>query len=236
VKTSSRPDGYAPHGAYAWPIKDGGMSSWQAEITLVGDGNLLQGGPMEGQGDITFSGAGDMALVISMSGNGSITISGIGGLALTIGMAGDGTISLSGFGGLSMIVPIDGTANFGLTGSGNLKGNLDLEGEWGGSTPLSPEGLANAVWGALAASNNSIGTMGALLNASGAAGDPWAVTLEGTYTAAELMRIMASVLAGKVSGAGSGTETFRGVADLVDRVVSVNDAQGNRTAITLDGA
>ncbi len=46
---------------------------------------------------------------------------------------------------------------------------------------------------------------------------------------------MNAVLAGKVSGAGTGTETFRGINDDKDRVVATTDSSGNRTAITLDG-
>jgi hypothetical protein len=74
--------------------------------------------------------------------------------------------------------------------------------------------------------------MGALLNASGAAGDPWSVTLEGTYTAADLVRLMSAALAGKISGAGTPTVTIRDVSDTEDRIVATVDANGNRTAVT----
>lgn len=68
----------------------------------------------------------------------------------------------------------------------------------------------------------------------GDAGAVWAYLLEGTYNAGDLTKIMAAVLAGKVSGAGTGTETFRDVNDTKNRVVSTVDGSGNRTAITLD--
>lgn len=74
-----------------------------------------------------------------------------------------------------MIVPIDGTGAFGLSGLASMRGNLKLDGSWGGATPLSPEGLAAAVWGALAAQNNVPGTMGDLLNAAGGGGISGAV-------------------------------------------------------------
>jgi hypothetical protein len=48
-----------------------------------------------------------------------------------------------------------------------------MSAEFGGAEPLSPEGLANAVWEALAADHNAAGTMGAKLNAAGSASDPW---------------------------------------------------------------
>jgi hypothetical protein len=51
-------------------------------------------------------------------------------------------------------------------------------------------------------------------------------------TLRQALRIIAAVLAGKISGAGSGTETFRGLDDQNDRVVVVADAYGNRTDVT----
>jgi len=61
-----------------------------------------------------------------------------------------------------------------------------------------------------------------------------AATVEGVVTVAESLRIQNAVLAGKVSGAGTGTETFRGINDDKDRVVATTDSSGNRTAIVLD--
>ena len=60
-------------------------------------------------------------------------------------------------------------------------------------------------------------------------------TVESTYTSDQVMKIMASALAGKVSGAGSGTETFKGLDGSTDRIVSTVDSSGNRTAVTVDG-
>lgn len=76
---------------------------------------------------------------------------------------------------------------------------------------------------------------GTALTASETANAVWGKVLE-TLTAEEMMRVMSSVLAGKVSGAGTGTETFKGIDGTTDRVVSTVDVDGNRTAITLNGA
>lgn len=68
-------------------------------------------------------------------------------------------------------------------------------------------------------------------------GDPagvWAQVLDGGFTAQGLMRLFASVLAGKVSGAGTGTEIFRDLADTKPRITATVDVVGNRTAITRD--
>ena len=66
------------------------------------------------------------------------------------------------------------------------------------------------------------------------ASDIVTTAIDGTTTLAESLRLSNAVLGGKVSGAGTGTETFRDIADTVDRVVATVDSSGNRTAITLD--
>ena len=61
-----------------------------------------------------------------------------------------------------------------------------------------------------------------------------ASAVDGIITLAESIRLQNAVLAGKVSGAGTGTETFRDLADTKDRIVATLDTDGNRTAITRD--
>lgn len=51
----------------------------------------------------------------------------------------------------------------------------------------------------------------------------------------EMFRIKYAALAGKVSGAGTATESFRSVADDLDRLVVDADEFGNRTGITVNG-
>ena len=55
----------------------------------------------------------------------------------------------------------------------------------------------------------------------------------GTYTMRQLLAVMASALAGKVSGGGTSTITFRGVDDASDVIVATVDASGNRSALTI---
>ena len=56
------------------------------------------------------------------------------------------------------------------------------------------------------------------------------------YTLEQAMKICLSALAGKISGAGTGTVTIRSADDTVNRIVASVDDDGNRTSITLDGA
>lgn len=60
--------------------------------------------------------------------------------------------------------------------------------------------------------------------------------VESGWTTEEMLRVFAAVLAGKVSGAGTGTETFRGINDDKNRVVATTDSSGNRSNITLDAS
>ncbi len=63
----------------------------------------------------------------------------------------------------------------------------------------------------------------------------WAYTVEGSYTALQYIRIALSALGGKLSGAGTSTESIRNTGDTKDRIVATVDANGNRTAVMLDG-
>jgi hypothetical protein len=55
----------------------------------------------------------------------------------------------------------------------------------------------------------------------------------GTYTMRQILKILASALAGKVSGAETSTITFRGVDDTSNVIVAAVDTNGNRSKITL---
>ncbi len=59
--------------------------------------------------------------------------------------------------------------------------------------------------------------------------------VEGSMTTEQVLRVLLAVLAGKVGGAGGGLERFYGLDGATVRVESTVDAQGNRTAVALDG-
>lgn len=56
--------------------------------------------------------------------------------------------------------------------------------------------------------------------------------IEGAYTLQDVLKIMAGVLAGKVSGGGSAQIVFRDLSDTLDRLTAVVDESGNRTTVT----
>lgn len=53
-------------------------------------------------------------------------------------------------------------------------------------------------------------------------------------TYAQTVLLMAAALAGKASGMGTTTGVFRAIDDSKDRITATIDANGNRTAVTLD--
>jgi hypothetical protein len=88
--------------------------------------------------------------------------------------------------------------------------------------------------GAFNGATDSLAAISAAVNTLPAS--VWAYVLETGHSALALMRLMASVILGKVSGAGTTTETFRDVNDTKDRVVATVDEAGNRTDITRDAS
>jgi hypothetical protein len=61
-----------------------------------------------------------------------------------------------------------------------------------------------------------------------------ASNVEGTVTLTESMRLQNAVLLGKASGLATTTAVYRDLADTKDRVSATVDADGNRSAVTLD--
>jgi hypothetical protein len=60
--------------------------------------------------------------------------------------------------------------------------------------------------------------------------------VETGWTLRRILRLIASALFGKISGAATTTATFRDVNDTKNRIVATVDADGNRSAVNLDGS
>jgi len=67
------------------------------------------------------------------------------------------------------------------------------------------------------------------------AADVWGYIIEGTLTAEMVARIQLAVLAGRTTGGGTDTVTFRDQANTKPRLTAVVDTSGNRTSTTPDG-
>lgn len=58
--------------------------------------------------------------------------------------------------------------------------------------------------------------------------------IESSWTVRQGLRIMLAALAGKASGLDTGSPAYRDMADSKDRISATTDADGNRSAVTLD--
>ena len=62
----------------------------------------------------------------------------------------------------------------------------------------------------------------------------WMLLFVDGYAPWDIIRHMAAILMGRVSGAGTGTEVFKGLDESTDRVTVSVDSSGNRDDITLE--
>lgn len=207
AKTASTPDGYGAN-VFIPPLKAGGMGA-SVQLSVSAVGSLLQGGPMEGSAAITLTeSVPDLSLTIGMSGTAAIELTTAANLAGVIEMDGAATITFSADGAnLGSIIPIEGAASFSMTADANLKGLMSMSGESTSFTALSPQSLAAAVL---------------------------AANVEGAIDVVGALRVILAPLAGKATGGGTGTITFRDTTDTKDRLVLSVDVDGNRSSVTLD--
>lgn len=240
--TVGLPSGCRHPTTWMLPQKAGALA---ARNTLTGSGTIsgtalavkLALADLTGSGGIS-SAVGSLIVqaLADLTGSGGITDANLQAflqaLADLTGSGGISSADLTGLGELIAAISGSGTAaSSTLTAIGELVAALTVTG-----TGLSTANVGESVWSVLASANNAVGSMGEKLNDAGSASNPWAEVIESGYTAAEILRILAAVMAGKVSGGGTGTETFVGLNGTTDRVISENDADGNRTSVTLDGS
>lgn len=168
-------------------------------------------------------------------------LSGVGNISSDISAAANASASLLGqgdiVGAIQTIAHIEsqlaGIGTFNITSTtipGFISADITL------STALSPDTLAAAVWNAVAANFNSPGTMGEKVNDAGSASNPWTEIIEGSYTASDILKLMAAVLAGKSTivdnGDGTKTVTFRAIDDSADRIEAEIE-NSERTTVVL---
>lgn len=230
-----------------------------AQASLVGLGvisgsgvNVIQAvAALGGLGDLTAQAKGLQAAQASLVGLGTLSATGLNVLQAVALLTGNGDLSAQ------ARATIDAQAS--LTGLGILFGIASARQIVSASAALSGQGSIDATWSALAGLVSTLqgtGTIGAAPYAPGTLAanitslDPlspgaladrvWNGTaIEGAFTAAQLLKLVSAVLAGKTNivdlGGGNATVTFRDVNDLRNRLVaSMTGSQ--RTSITKDVA
>lgn len=238
---SGYPNGVRHPAAWSLPNKAGALASRnETGFTLTeGSLSLAAGRNIDGSTTITVSVPdAELQLVVSASGTTAITLSQTGAVAGALAAEGNAPLTITvPTATLGAIVSSIASGALTLTGSAGIRATGVLAGDILPYTDLSPEALAISVWNAVAANSNVAGSMGEKLNDAGSASNPWTEVIESGYTAAEVLRIIAAVAAGKTSivdlGGGDATVTFRDLGDTKDRIVA--DVSGSeRTTLSFD--
>lgn len=238
----------------------GGLSSRnETNITVTPTGFAALGVPIYGSCDIVFSSSAFAGLLLFGSGFATIDLSAsatIDSLTFAL-MQGEASISFSQSGDIygarygqgSATIEITTTAligaeagiaasaTIGLSGTGTILATGFMSGLSTSETEFSATALANAVWQASAASYAGSGTMGEKVNDAGSASNPWTEVIESGLTAAEILKLISSVLYGKTvitdNSDGTATVIFRDLGDTKDRLTVEIDGS-ERVSITTD--
>ena len=180
---SATPDGHLSPSAWVLPKTAGGMSSRNTingAATATGNGNLglPAAASLSGSGGITQA---LLALVVSavanLSGSGTLTAGIIGKLEAAAALAGSGNLAGAAGALASMLVGLSGSgAAVGTPyASGSMSANIKGYGD------LTPEGIRDSIWNALAANYNTAGTMGNKLNSAASGGVDYAALGEAVW-------------------------------------------------------
>lgn len=231
-----------PAGAYPpssfYPPQTAGQMSMRIYGVGVLSSDLSASLPMSidltGSGDLDATAGLVISMLCNMTGTGDLTadIQGLIDMSCDMTGMGDLTATISAYGNMAIDMLGEGDLEATIAAYGNMAIDIVVTG-----TGLTTANVGQAVWSALAALNDDPNTMGELLNNASAGGNPWDVVIEGGYTAAELLRLLASVAAGKTSindlGGGNANVLFRDLQDTKDRV-DADMTGSDRTNVTLD--
>lgn len=176
---AGHPYGYFGESTNIQPMKSGGISSFtDSRSAVAAAANLAGGRNLVGSATLVIV-VDDAQLdrIVSAEGSSTISISvDTAQLAAAAGAAASGNMSITVDNALcGAIFSVTASGTLAITANDKfLTALAHIEADAGGPTPLSPEGLAAAVWEALATDYNEAGTMGEKLNDAGSAGNPWA--------------------------------------------------------------
>lgn len=204
-------NGHLSPSSFILPQASGSMSSYtEASARIVQGAIILTPAlPMGGSASLTMT-AGPLTVdqIIAMIAEGTLVIALDSALlSAATSMLTSGALTISGSAELGGIFDVIGSGSMVLVPNTTMTAKAFMEATAGGPDPLSPQGLANAVWER---------------------------AVDAGYTAEEILRILAAVAASKTDITGS-TVTFRNLGDTKDRIIA--DMTGSeRTTVTIDEA
>ncbi len=205
---SAIPNGSRPPNSSSLPIKEGGISTYRSVgSTLTSVGDLVPALPMTASTTSVLVGSGSMSKLVPILASGTATLTGNGSLSAIKTMTASGTATLTGDAALSALAKIYASKTVNLTGNAALSATAHMVAT-NPSEQLSVSQISTDI-----------------LDSQ---------DIETGVSLREALRVMLAALAGKVSGAGTSTITFRNVSDDKNRIVADVDTNGNRTTVTLD--
>lgn len=234
-------NGHLHPSSFILPQKSGSLSSYTEASAAISQSIIIltPAMPMDGSSTITLTAAPfQLDRIAAMVASGALVLSVTDSLLSSVlGMLASGSMTLTPSAEMGGIFDVTGSSSIILTAGASLTAKAFMTAEAGGPTPLSPEGLANAVWAKLAADANDPGTMGEKVNDAGSASNPWTELIEGPLTAAQILRLLIAVQAGETEiidlGGGNATVKFKSFDGSKDRV-SASVSGSERTLVTVD--
>jgi hypothetical protein len=210
---SAFPNGYNTNFAWQLPLTSGGMGA-----TAFGSGTIsgtalavkLALADLVGSGTISSASAGLIVQALAaLTGSGTISSASLQAFLLGVAsLTGSGTVSAAPLTGLGALLAA-------LAGSGAATLTPAALGQLGAAITVSGTGITTENVGAAV----------------------WAQIIESGFSATQILRLLASVAAGKTDivdlGGGLATVTFRDVNDTKDRIVA-DMTDSERTTVTKD--
>lgn len=206
------PNGHLHPSAWVLPRKPGGMSAYTGTVITTSTAPLVvsAGRNIDGSTSVQVSvPAAQLQLVVSASGSATVTFTLQGNLAGSLNASGSTTVTFApGTVTLGALAGLFGSIGVTASGSATPRAIGHMAGDITPFTPLSPEGLANAVWRRV---------------------------VEAGFTAEEILRIVAAHAAGAATGLEGSNPQFRGLDGTTVRIDGTYSA-GTRTIDALDGS
>jgi hypothetical protein len=177
---SGIPNGYNT-GAILLPLKDGGMSIYEPEILnlvkLNADAKMGRNAEVSASLSITVTNA-QADQIVSLEGSGALAITvSNAGLSAGVQASASGNLIITGNFSLGGIIPVEASSALSITPNTTMTALANMIATAGGPPPLSPEGLAVAVWSENLSGYNTTSTAGKVLKDAGGAGNPWSADL-----------------------------------------------------------
>lgn len=178
------PSGYrAP---YSWSMarEVGAMSSFTSALvnistTANGAGGRNLEAPMSSSISVTDA---ELQQIVTLVATQLIIFSSNADLQAAVQMQASAVLTLTTNVNIQAIIDVLAAGNGAITPTAILTALAHMNAEAGGPTPLSPEGLASAVWDTILADHQITGSTGKALSDAGGAGNPWSADLASNNT------------------------------------------------------